>query len=222
MPEQSQITVLLADDHAVLRAGLRMLLENQPDMTVIGEAGDGAMALRLTRELAPRVLLLDVSMPGMDGLQALRAIRAAAPECRVLLLTMHEEEAILRQALQAGAAGFVLKKSAENELLAAIRAVARGEAFVDPGMTKVMIEGYLGLPPASDAAEPEVESLTPREIEVLRLVAAGYANREVAEKLVISVRTVETHKARIAERLGVKSRVEWLRYARKNGWLGAE
>ena len=222
MPEQSQITVLLADDHAVLRAGLKMMLENQPDMTVIGEASDGGMALRLTRELAPRVLLLDVSMPGMDGLQVLHAIRADVPSCRVLLLTMHEEEAILRQALQAGAAGFVLKKSAETELLSAIRAVARGEAFVDPGMTKMMIEGYLGLQPTSGAAEPEVESLTPREIEVLRLVAAGYANREVAEKLVISVRTVETHKARIAERLGVKSRVEWLRYARKNGWLATD
>jgi two-component system response regulator NreC len=180
MHEEPPITVLLADDHGVLRAGLRMLLENQPEMTVIGEAGDGITALRLTQELSPDVLLLDISMPGMDGLQALLAIRVAAPDCRVLLLTMHEEEAILRQALQAGAAGYVLKKSAETELLSAIRAVARSEAFVDPGMTKVMIECYLGLPPDSAAARFEAESLTPREVEVLQLVAAGYTNREVA------------------------------------------
>jgi len=222
MHEEPPITVLLADDHGVLRAGLRMLLENQPEMTVIGEAGDGITALRLTQELSPDVLLLDISMPGMDGLQALLAIRVAAPDCRVLLLTMHEEEAILRQALQAGAAGYVLKKSAETELLSAIRAVARGEAFVDPGMTKVMIECYLGLPPDSAAARFEAESLTPREVEVLQLVAAGYTNREVAEKLVISVKTVETHKAHITGRLGVKSRVEWLRYARANGLLSTD
>jgi two-component system response regulator NreC len=222
MHEEPPITVLLADDHGVLRAGLRMLLENQPEMTVIGEAGDGITALRLTQELSPDVLLLDISMPGMDGLQALLAIRVAAPDCRVLLLTMHEEEAILRQALQAGAAGYVLKKSAETELLSAIRAVARSEAFVDPGMTKVMIECYLGLPPDSAAARFEAESLTPREVEVLQLVAAGYTNREVAEKLVISVKTVETHKAHITGRLGVKSRVEWLRYARANGLLSTD
>lgn len=219
MLEKNKITLLLADDHAVLRAGLRMLLENQPDMQVVGEAPDGITALRLTQELWPQVLLLDVSMPGMDGLQALRAIRVAAPDCRVLLLTMHEEEAILRQALQSGAAGYVLKKSAETELLSAIRAVARGEAFVDPGMTKVMVEGYLGLPPASAADGLEAESLTPREVEVLQLVVAGHTNREVAEKLVISVKTVETHKAHIADKLGVKSRVEWLRYARRNKLL---
>lgn len=219
MSEQPKITVLLADDHAVLRAGLKMLLENQPDLTVIGEAEDGATALRLTQELSPDILLLDVSMPGMDGLQALRAIRAAVPACRVLLLTMHEEKAILRQALQAGASGYVLKKSAESELLTAIRAAARGEAFVDPGMTKVMIEGYLGLPPGPAAAGLKAKSLTAREVEVLQLVAAGYTNREVAEKLVISVKTVETHKAHITDKLGAKSRVEWLRYVREQGWL---
>lgn len=221
MPEQTKITVLLADDHAVLRSGLRMLIENQPDMTVIGEAEDGLTALRLTRELSPQVLLLDVSMPGMDGLQALHILCQSAPQCRVLLLTMHEEEAILRQALQLGAAGYVLKKSAEAELLSAIRAVSRGEAFVDPGMTRAMIEGYLSknrLPKTLD--EPaQTDGLSEREIEVLLLVAQGFTNKEIAARLNIGVKTVETHKAHIAQKLGSKSRVDWLRYVRQKGWL---
>jgi len=222
MPDESKITVLLADDHAVLRAGLRMLLENQPDMTVIGEADDGLAALRLVHELAPHVLLLDVSMPGMDGLQALRAIRADAPQCRVLLLTMHEEEAILRQALQAGAAGYVLKQSAEAELLTAIRAAARGEAFVDPRLTRLMIESYLSASRPSVSAGEEAlpsEGLSEREKEVLLLAAQGFANKEIAERLGLSVKTVETHKAHIAQKLGLKSRVDWLRYVRQKGWL---
>ncbi len=221
MPEESKITILLADDHAVLRAGLRMLLENQPDMTVIGEADGGLAALRLARELAPRVILLDVSMPGMDGLQALRAIRADAPQCRVLLLTMHEEEAILRQALQAGAAGYILKQSAEAELLTAIRAVARGEAFVDPRLTRLMIESYLSesRPSASAGEALQSDGLSGREKEVLLLAAQGFANKEIAERLGLSIKTVETHKAHIAQKLGLKSRVDWLRYVRQKGWL---
>jgi two-component system response regulator NreC len=216
-----KIKVLLADDHAVLRAGLKMLLENQPDIIIIGEAGDGATALRLASNLKPDVLLLDISMPDMDGLEVLKAARREIPACRILLLTMHEEEAILRKGLQAGASGYVLKKAAESELISAIRAVSRGEAFVDPSLTRQMINGYLGRDKPASHQQNLInpEQLTEREIEILQLVAEGYTNKEVAEKLVISVKTVETHKAHIAEKLGGKSRVEWMRYVRQKGWL---
>ncbi len=213
-----KIRVLLADDHAVLRSGLKMLLESQPDIIVVGEAGDGKTALSMATALLPDVLLLDVGMPGMDGLDVLQAIRVDTPQCRVLLLTMHEEEAILRAALRAGASGYVLKRAAEAELLTAIRAVARGEAYVDPVLTRTMIEGYLESTEAAETRE-QIDGLTAREVEVLKLIAEGYTNKEVAEKLVVSVKTVETHKAHIAGKLGVKSRVEWLRYAREKGLL---
>jgi len=216
---ERRIRILLADDHAVLRAGLKALLTTQPDLDPVGEAGEGGEAVRLAESLRPDVLLLDVTMPGNEQFAALRAVRERAPEVRVLLLTMHEDEALLREALRLGASGYVLKKAAEAELLTAIRAVARGEAFVDPAMTRVMIEGYLGAEGNKGTAVAQSEGLTAREIEVLKLIAEGYTNKEIAEKLVISVKTVETHKAHIAEKLGRKSRVEWLRYAREKGWL---
>lgn len=221
----SKIRVVLADDHAILRAGLKALLVTQPDLDVVGEAGDGAEALRLAESLQPDVLLLDVTMPGNEHFAALRALRERAPGVRVLLLTMHENETMLREALRLGASGYVLKKAAEAELLTAIRAAARGEAYVDPALTKVMIEGYLATTETEAShrtAEVQASGLTAREIEVLRLTAEGYTNKEIAAKLVISVKTVETHKAHIAEKLGVKSRVEWLRYAWQRGWLKVE
>lgn len=218
----NKIRVLLADDHTVLRAGLRALLATQPDLELVGETGEGSEAVRLAATLRPDVLLLDVTMPGNERFAALHAVRECAPGVRVLLLTMHEDEAILREALRAGAAGYVLKKAAEAELLSAIRAVARGEAFVDPAMTRVVIEGYLETQGAEGTKRTQTDGLTPREIEVLILIAEGYTNKEIAEELVISVKTVETHKAHIAEKLGIKSRVEWLRYAREKGWLRTE
>lgn len=213
--------VLLADDHAVLRAGLKALLATQPDLDPVGEAGEGGEAVRLAETLQPDVLLLDVTMPGNEHFAALRAVRVRAPEVRVLLLTMHEDEALLREALRQGASGYVLKKAAEAELLTAIRAVARGEAFVDPAMTRAMIEGYLGTEGTKGIRGTQTDGLTAREFEVLKLAAEGYTNKQIAAQLVISVKTVETHKAHIAEKLGMKSRVEWLRYAREKGWLAA-
>lgn len=215
----TKIRVLLADDHAVLRAGLKALLATQPDLEPVGETGEGGEAARLAETLRPDVLLLDVTMPGNEHFAALRAVRERAPDVRVLLLTMHEDEAVLREALRLGASGYVLKKAAEAELLTAIRAVARGEAFVDPAMTKAMIEGYLRTEGNKGTKETHTDGLTGREVEVLKLTAEGYTNKEVAEKLVISVKTVETHKAHIAEKLEMKSRVEWLRYAREKGLL---
>jgi two-component system response regulator NreC len=215
----NQIRVLLADDHAVLRSGLKALLATQPDLDPIGDTGDGGEAVQLAETLQPDVLLLDVTMPGNEHFAALRAMRARAPGVRVLLLTMHEDETVLREALRLGAAGYVLKKAAEAELLTAIRAVARGEAYIDPALTRVMIEGYLEHEANQEAAQIQSDGLTAREIEVLTLTAEGYTNKELASKLSISVKTIETHKAHIAEKLGMKSRVDWLRYAREHGLL---
>lgn len=208
----------MADDHAVLRAGLKALLATQPDIEPVGEAGEGGETAQKAESLRPDMLLLDVTMPGNEHFATLRAVRERAPEVRVLLLTMHEEEALLREALRLGASGYVLKKAAEAELFTAIRAVARGEAFVDPAMTRVMIEKYLD-EGSTDTGAAQADRLTAREVEVLKLTAEGYTNKEIAAQLVISVKTVETHKAHIAEKLGLKSRVEWLRYARERNWL---
>jgi DNA-binding NarL/FixJ family response regulator len=212
------IRIVLADDHAVLRAGLRALLDREPDVSVIGEAGDGATAIELVVSLKPDVLLLDVTMPGNEDLGVLRALREREPATHILILTMHEEEALLRAALELGAAGYVLKRAAEDDLLTAIRAVARGESFVDPRMTRMLIDRVVG-PTGAGAPARALDEVTPRELEVLKLVAAGYSNKEISARLCISVRTVETHKAHINEKLDLRSRVELVRYARQRGLL---
>lgn len=217
-----KIRILIADDHAVLRAGLKMLIESQPDMTVVGEAGDGETTLQLAHALTPDVLLLDITMPGTDGLAVLRSIAQISQKTRSLILTMHEEEAILRAALSAGAAGYVLKRTVETLLLEAVRSVMRGETFLDPAISPLLIRSYLDQPPLQEGEspkEPLPDGLTAREVEVLRLVARGYTNREIAETLVISIKTVETHKAHLAAKLGLKTRAEMLRYARRKGLL---
>ena len=216
------IKILLADDHAVLRSGLKMLLEGQPDLSVVGEAGDGETTLRLVRTLTPDVLLLDLAMPGMDGLTVLRQMKEINPQVRVLVLSMHEEEAILRAALSSGAAGYVLKRTVEAVLLDAIRSVARGKSYLDPGLSPLLIRSYLAQPAPASLAASLPDGLTAREVDVLRLTAQGYTNREIAEKLSISVKTVETHKTHLTAKLGMKSRVELLRYARKKGLLREE
>ncbi len=216
-----KIRVLLVDDHAVLRAGLRLLVDSQPDMVVVGEAGDGQEGIWLAGELKPDVVLMDIAMPGMDGIEAMRLLAEKAPESRVLFLSMYQEEEYLRRVLAAGAAGYILKRAAGPELLIAIRAVDRGDVYLDPALTRMLVEDYLdrGLaqPPQE---EPPAVSLTPRELEVLRLVAQGHTNREIAEILVVSVKTVETHKANIMKKLGLHSRAELVRYALRRGLLG--
>src|SRR3990170_6217531 len=208
-----RIRVFLADDHTVLRAGLRALLSAQADMDVVGEAGDGLEALQEAERLRPDVLLADVGMPGLSGLELTRRLKESLPEARVLILTVHEDQSFLHRALRAGAAGYLVKRAAEEDLLAGIRAVARGEAFLLSSMTKGLIEDYLrraarGHP--RDGAESPVpkpyDGLTPREVQVLRLIARGYSNVQIAEDLVISVKTVESHRARIVEKLGLRSR----------------
>lgn len=218
-----KIQVLLADDHAVLRAGLRALLNGQPDMEVVGEAADGEEALRVAERVRPDIVLMDITMPGMDGLEATRQLKRRQPHVRVIMLTMHEDEEFLRQVLAAGGSGYLLKKAAESELLSAIRAVHRGEAFIYPSLTRVLIEGYLRQADErgrkKEPVPPAPGNLTAREVEVLRLIAQGYTNQQIADQLVISVKTVETHKAHIMEKLSLRSRVELVRYAMQHGLL---
>jgi two-component system response regulator NreC len=210
--------LLLADDHAVLRSGLRLLLEAQPDLKVVGEAGDGREAIGLAQSLQPDVILLDLTMPGLGGMAALPLLRKAAPASRILILTMHDDEGYLRQALHNGASGYVLKKAADGELLSAVRAVSRGEIYVQPSMTKSLLEDLL--PPSPDAASGDPwDALSEREQEVLTLVALGHTSAEIAERLNLSVKTVETYRARGLEKLGLRSRAALVQFALAHGLL---
>lgn len=216
----SSIRVLIADDHAVLRAGLRMLLDAQPDMAVVGEAGDGREAIDRASALQPDVILLDLTMPNLGGLAALPQLRDAAPQARVLILTMHDDESYLRQVLAAGAAGYVLKKAADTELLSAIRVVHRGDVYLYPSLTRTLLDSLLGreAKATTPSRDPE-ETLSEREQAVLRLVALGHTNQEIADKLFLSVKTVETYRARAMDKLGLRSRAALVRFAVEHGWL---
>ncbi len=211
------IRVLLVDDHALLRSGLKLLLEAQPDIRVIGEASRGDEAVERVSETCPDVILMDLSMSGMNGLQAIALIKQQFPQCRILVLTMHDDEEYLRQSLAAGASGYILKQAADSELLSALRSVHRGEVFLPPALTKTLVESLAR--PAERFAENHGDALSPRETEVARLVAMGHTNREIAELLVLSVKTVETHKARIMDKLGLRSRSELVRYAISKGLI---
>lgn len=218
-----RITVLVADDHPVVRAGVRLLISSQPDMAVVGEAADGIECLERVAALRPRVVVLDLSMPRMGGLPALRAIVAQHPEVRVLVLTMHEEPATARQVLEAGGAGFLVKRAVDVELIAAIHAVVRGEIFVHSALTGPLLAMARGASPGGRApAAPPAETLSPRELEVLRLLAHGYTNQQVAERIFLSVKTVETYRARLQEKLGLRTRAELTRYAMEHGLLAAD
>ena len=210
-----RIRTLIVDDHGVLRAGLRALLASEADLEVVGEAADGDEALRMAGELSPEVVLMDITMPGMDGIEATRKLLAEMPSARVLLLTVHADSSLLREALKAGAAGYILKRAVESELINAIRAVARGDLYIDPAMTRALLTE-----PARNPCRDNLnETLTSRETEVLQLIAGGYTNRQIAEKLTISVRTVEGHRANIMGKLDLRSRVELVRYARETGLI---
>jgi two-component system response regulator NreC len=215
------IRILIADDHAVLRAGLRMLLDAEPDMRVIGEAGDGVMALALVCELTPDVVLLDLTMPRTGGLETLRQIREMSPQTRVLILTMHDEEGYLREALAAGSAGYVLKRAADIELLSAIRAVHRGGTYLHAAHTRVLFEDRAKQRGTKPAREPG-PSLSSREEEVLRLIALGYTSRQAAVELNLSAKTVETYRGRLMTKLNLRSRVDLVRYALQRGLLEEE
>ncbi len=212
--------ILLADDHAVLRAGLRLLIEAQADMTCVGEAGDGVELLAQVERLRPDLVLLDLSMPRLGGLAALPEIRRKAPGARILVLTMHADDEYLRQSLKAGAAGYVLKQAADQELLLAIRAVMRGEVYIHPAMTRSLLGDLVDRSRDATAAAREEDALSEREAEVIKQVARGHTNQEIADRLGLSVKTVETYRARAMEKLGLANRAALVRYALEKGWLG--
>lgn len=210
-----RITVLLADDHAVLRAGLRALLAAQAGLEVVGEASHGAEAVRLAQALRPDVVVMDIGMPGVNGIDATARIKRDLPPAKVLILSMHDDQGYLRQVLRAGASGYVLKKAADTELLAAIQAAARGEVYLDPALAKVLMDEVM----APQATRREAPALSGRERDVLRLVARGHTNQQVADRLCISVKSVETYKARLMEKLSLRGRAELVRYALQQGLL---
>ncbi|MGE5849759.1 MAG: response regulator [Candidatus Methylomirabilota bacterium] len=215
MSEGKRIRVLLADDHAVLRAGLRALLAAEGDLLVVGEASEGAEAIRLCQALRPDVVVMDIGMPGVSGIDATARIKRDLPGTKVLILSMHDDRGYLRQVLRVGASGYVLKKAADTELLAAIRAAARGEVFLDPALAKALVDEVM----EPMALSGEIPALSDRERDVLRLLAHGYTNQQVADRLCISVKSVETYKARLMEKLGLKGRAELVRYALQHGFL---
>jgi two-component system response regulator NreC len=220
----AKISILIADDHAILRAGLRMLINAQPDMEVVSEATDGHEALRQARARPPDVALMDITMPKTSGLQALEQLRQACPHTRTVVLTMHDDPAYARSVLAAGGSGYVVKRAADSDLLAAIRAVHRGRTFVDPTLAGSLVQDLLGRPAAAGVADRGVARslLSPREREVLRLLAQGYTNQQAATWIMVSVKTVETYRARIAQKLGLHSRAELTRYALESGLLTAD
>jgi two-component system response regulator NreC len=210
------IKVLIADDHAIVRAGLRALLVEAADFELVGEAVGGYETIELVGKTNPDVLILDLSMPDLDGISVTRQIKPQFPDLKILILTLHEDEALLKEAIKAGAAGYILKRAAEAELISAIRVILHGDIYVDPSMLRGLIE---------ETPQPQVnqgeqsEPLTRRETEVLRLIVEGYTNRQIGLELNISIRTVEGHRANIADKLGIHSRVELVRYARQHGLI---
>jgi two-component system, NarL family, response regulator NreC len=213
------IRILLADDHAVLRSGLAALLNARSDMEVVGEAADGAELLTLVETANPDVILLDLTMPRLGGLEALPLLRQRIPAARVLILTMHQDEGYLRRAIKGGAAGYVLKKAADMELIAAIQAVMRGDLYVHPSMTRALLDDMT--PDAGQTAnEPDLwETLSEREQEVLQLVALGHTSKEIADQLSVSAKTVDTYRARGMEKLGLRSRAALVRFALAKGLM---
>lgn len=214
----TRIRVLVADDHAVLRAGLRMLINAHTDMEVVGEASTGEEAVQQARAMKPDVVLMDLTMPGAGGIEATSRIVRECPGVRVLVLTMHDDAAYLRSVLAAGASGYALKRSADAELLSAIRMTYRGETYLEASLAGIVVREALGRKAPHSELSPG-QALSDREREVLRLVAQGHTNQHVADELSLSVKTVETYRARLMTKLGLKSRAELVRYALSAGLL---
>jgi two-component system response regulator NreC len=211
------LRILLADDHVTVRQGLKMLIESQGDMTVVSEASDGTAAVEQARALRPDVVVMDISMPGMNGLVATRTLKQVQPDAVIVILTRHGDDAYLQELLRAGADGYVLKQSAASELLQAIRATAARGQYLDSALTARVTAGFLAK--SGRKAQATGVSLSEREGEVLRLIASGYSNKEIASQLELSVKTVEVHKANAARKLGLKGRIDIVKYALLQGWL---
>lgn len=211
-----QISVLIADDHTIVRSGVRMLLEAESDIRVVGEALNGREALELTESLQPDVVLMDITMPEMDGLEATKQLKSRFPHINVLVLTMHRSDDYFFEMLKAGASGYILKGAKTSELINAVRIVQQGQVFLYPSMTQKLVQGYIRLAEWDHEGEP---SLSPREKEILRLLAEGYSNKEIAEKLVISPSTVHSHRGNLMDKLGLGNRRDLIQYARKRGLI---
>jgi DNA-binding NarL/FixJ family response regulator len=217
MSDTAKLRILLADDHVTVRHGLKLLIDNQADMTVIAEASDGAAAVQRALDLRPNVVVMDISMPGMNGLVATRKLKQAIPQLAIVTLTRHADDAYLQELLRAGVSGYVLKQSAPTELLQAIRATAAGGQYLDSTLTARVTAGFLGRD-SKGPARPGTP-MSERESEVLRLIASGYSNKEIAASLSLSVKTVEAHKANAMRKLGLTSRIDIVKYAVLQGWL---
>jgi two-component system response regulator NreC len=218
----SKIRVMIADDHAILRTGLRLLVNAQADMEVVSEAPDGDQAVQAARDTKPDVALMDLTMPGTGGMRALQEILQDCPKTRVLVLTMHDDPAYLRSALSAGAAGYVLKRSVDAELLTAIRAVHRKGTFVDPSLANILVQDVLAKRGAKARPKRPVSILSERELEVLKLVAQGYSSQQIAKRIFVGVKTVETYRSRLAQKLGLRTRSDVIRFAVQMGLLTPE
>ncbi len=210
------IRILIADDHAIVRSGLRGLLGADPDLEVVGEAEDGTEALRLAETLHPDMVLLDITMPPGNGIETAKRLKEEHPELIVLFLTMHEDESLLHEALRAGAAGYVIKRAEEPEVIQAIHAASRGDIYVHPAMTRALLQQPVT---TEHRRGSPAEALTPRELDVLRLLVKGNTNRQIGGLLGLSVRTVENHRANLMGKLGLVSRVELVNYAEENNLL---
>jgi two-component system, NarL family, response regulator NreC len=219
---KTKIRVLIADDHAILRSGLKLLVDSQADMEVVAEAADGKQAIEKVRETEPEVALLDLSMPRSGGMEALQKIGECCPKTRVVVLTMYDDPAYLRSALATGASGYVLKRSVDGDLLSAIRAVSRGGVFIDPSLAKVLVQDVLITRQARSGQAKPAKLLSDREMQVLRLVARGYSSKQIAGQIFVSAKTVETYRARLIEKLGLRTRSDLVRYAVHTGLLNAE
>ncbi len=210
------LRIMLADDHAILRAGLKHVVEREPDMTVVAEAADGRQAVDLAPESGADVLVMDVAMPGLNGIEAARQILAKNPAMAVVILSMHIDEAYVLRSLRAGAKAYLLKESAETDVISAIRAVVAGKSFFSPKVTKLLQEEYVQRL-QQDGKEDSYDALTPREREILQMIAEGQANKDVANKLNLSLYTVETHRGNILQKLGLRSAAEVVLYAVRKG-----
>jgi two-component system response regulator NreC len=215
--KKPRLRVLLADDHITVRHGLRLIIEGQPDMSVVAEAGDGESAIAQALAVKPDVIVMDISMPGMTGLVATRKLKKLQPDAVIVTLTRHSDDAYLQELLRAGVKGYVLKQSPPTELVQAIRAAASGGQYLDSTLTARITAGFLGREGKRDSKA--VAALSERESDVLRLIASGYSNKEIAARLSLSVKTVEAHKANAMRKLGLNGRIDIVKYAVLQGWL---
>jgi DNA-binding NarL/FixJ family response regulator len=212
-----KIRILLADDHAVVREGLKTLIRAQRDMMVVGEADDGQSVVRLAAELKPDVVVMDVSMPNLNGALASQQLKKSRPKLKIVALTVHEDRSYLERLLGAGASGYVLKRAAPQDLIKALRTVAEGGTYLDPQVAGTVVESFVGQ--RRPTRRRSAGELTERESTIAQRIAQGYTNKEISAQLGVSVKTVETHKARCMEKLGLRSRAELVRYACERDWL---